>query len=501
MKYVLTVFAAVIMLLISGVSAAQEGILPAPRAENPPFIIPFPSNNNMQSAYSLYFNTSLEFEQVEFANTEMGEPAHACASPSATVGSHSIWLATHVQKGKINLDTTGSVYQTGSGPSSDTVMSVYRLIGAPEMVTFAHLQPVACSSNGSDAAKINKLSVPTGTYLIQISLESGVPALGGSKVRLKATTKPKEAISGDDINDPRNLLLPFAKTMYSLAWATAALDEPVDALIPPVQLRSSLWYRLVLRQEMIILFPPIDITRLVVSLFKVEANGTLTSTALPTLMGSFLTEGGLPAGEYLIRFGMPALQLQIPALRNVQIGIEPYYIMQALTPANADLGINEGTANAAGSLDGWKVKNATPSGQPYADELVCGYIPDRCGFQLTSSGAGEKTKLVGKVKLSNVRIRKGEVIFIMTIGKTYGNGEIRTTLQLKDAAGKTIKMSVQDFPGLVSGYSSSVIAPAGIRAVQGKVTIKLLSKTPGDAAMIDAFLAIAMRTAEPARAK
>src|SRR5690606_11438353 len=62
---------------------------------------------------------------AESATIEGSEPNHTCLTP-ASAGGYSVWFRTTLQPGILALSTVETTYGTAGGPSTDSVISVYR---------------------------------------------------------------------------------------------------------------------------------------------------------------------------------------------------------------------------------------------------------------------------------------------------------------------------------------------------------------------------------------
>src|SRR5690606_17736868 len=204
-------------------------------------------------------------------------------------------------------------------------------------------------------------------------------------------------------------------------------------------------------------------------------------------------------GNYLVRVFMPVTQMPLVAL-GALIPM-PFIAVPVLSPVNVTFGTDEGTIDAAASLDGWKLKKATPSGEPNADELVCGFIADKCGVQLTSKGAGEATKLVGKTSLSSIKLKQGELLLLAATGLSTDTAtQVRVKLVMLDATGARVVITKDLVPGVFGILLDQVVAmPRKFKPVSAKVVVTNLSQTEGNVAIIDELLLVTARVLDPAR--
>ena len=491
MKRITAIIAVLVMLAAMG-SASAQSLLPVPRAANPPTVIPGPLNDNMIDAFTLYPNVSLVVEGIETATIEVDEPMHSCAVPAATAGSHSVWFAAYLPNGLLTLKTEGTAYVTAGDPSADTVMSIYRLTDkfAPD---FTKLQALACANGDTGAAKIKNFVTNEAIYLIQVSMESGT-ALAGSTLSLKAKFKPASPVAGDKPSTARNLTFPATYLVNSLSSATVDFNEPVDPLVPAEMVGNSIWYKFQLAAPQRVLLGSLLGP---VSIFRVLGNG-----ALEPIDYTFIDIDDLAlldAGNYLVRVFMPALQM--PLITLGALIPMPFIAVPVLSPINVTFGTDEGTVDAAASLDGWKLKNATPSGELNADELVCGFIADKCGVQLTSQGTGEATKLIGKTSLSSIKLKKGELLLLVATGMTTDTAtQVRVKLVMHDATGARVVITKDLVPGTFGILLDQVVAmPRKFVPVSAKVIVTNLSQTEGNVAIIDELLLVTARVLDPAR--
>lgn len=479
------------MLAVMG-SASAQSLLPVPRAANPPTLVSASMNDNMLNAFTLYPNVSLVVGGVETATVETGEPMHSCALPAATTGSHSVWFAAYLPKGLLTLKTAGTSFITAGDPSDDTVMSIYRLTDKfnPD---FTKLQALTCANGGTGAAKIRNFVTNEAIYLIQVSMENGT-ALAGSTLSLRATFTPASPAAGDRPSNARALTFPATYLVNSLSSATVDFNEPVDPMFPPEMVGKSIWYKFQLAAPQRVLLGSLLGP---VSIFRVKANGTLKPVNYS--FSDIDDLALLGAGNYLVRVTMPALQMPLPTL-GALIPM-PFIAVPALSPVNVTFGTDEFTAEAAGSLEGWKLRNATPTGEANADELVCGFITDKCGVQLTSQGAGEATRLIGKARLSSIKLKKGELILMAATGMTTDTAtQVRVKLILRDATGARVVITKDLVPGVFGIVLDQVVAmPRKFAPVSAKVVITNLSQTEGNFAIIDELLLVTARLLDPAR--
>jgi hypothetical protein len=490
-KRTTVIIAVLIMLGLMG-SASAQSLLPVPRAANPPTVIPGPLNDNMVDAFTLYPDVSLIVEGIDTATVEIDEVAHACALPAATAGSHSVWFAAYLPKGLLTLKTEGTAYVTAGDPSNDTVMSVYRLTDkfAPD---FTKLEALTCANGGTGAAQINELPTNDAIYLIQVSMESGT-ALAGSTLSLKAKFKPASPVAGDKPSNARPLTFPATYLVNSLSSATVDFNEPIDPMVPAEMVGNSIWYKFQLAAPQRVLLGSLLGP---VSIFRVLGNGTLEPIDYTFIDIDDLAL--LEAGNYLVRVFMPAIQMPLLAL-GALIPM-PFIAVPVLSPTNVTFGTDEGTVDAVASLDGWKLKSATPSGEPNADELVCGFIADKCGVQFTSQGAGEATKLVGKTSLSSIKLKKGELLLLAATGmSTDTSTQVRVKLILRDATGARVIITKDLVPGTFGILLDQVVAmPRKFTPVSAKIVVTNLSQTEGNVAIIDELLVVTARVLDPAR--
>jgi hypothetical protein len=473
-------------------SVSAQSLLPVPRAANPPTAVPANMIDSMLSAYTLYPNVSLAVQGVEAATVDIGEPMHSCALPAATTGAHSVWFAAYLPKGLLTLKTAGTSFVTAGDPSDDTVMSIYRLTDKfnPD---FTKLQALTCANGGTGAAKIRNFVTNEAIYLIQVSMENGT-ALAGSTLSLRATFKPASPVQGDKPSNARPLTFPATYLVNSLSSATVDFNEPVDPMVPAEMVGNSIWYKFQLAAPQRVLLGSLLGP---VSIFRVKANGTLKPVNYS--FSDIDDLALLNAGNYLVRVFMPAVQMPLPTL-GALIPM-PFIAVPAISPVNVTFGTDEGTIDAAGSLEGWKLRNATPTGEANADELVCGFIADKCGVQLTSQGAGEKTKLVGKTSLSSIKLKQGELLLMAATGVTTDTAtQVRVKLILRDATGARVVLTKDLVPGVFGIVLDQVVAmPRKFAPVSAKVIVTNLSQTEGNVAIIDELLLVTARVLDPAR--
>jgi hypothetical protein len=473
-------------------SASAQSLLPVPRIANPPTAIPALAIDNAYDALTLYPNVSLLVQDIDTATIEVDEPAHSCALPAATAGSHSVWFAAYLPKGFLTLKTAGTSFVTAGDPSDDTVMSIYRLTDklSPD---FTKLEALTCASGGTGAAKIKNFPTNEAIYMIQVSMESGT-ALAGSTLSLKAKFKPASPVAGDKPSNARPLTFPATYLVNSMSSATVDFNEPYDPLFPSEFIGNSVWYKFQLaapqRVLMTSLLAPI-------SVFLVQGNGTLEPVEY--LFDNVDELALLDAGNYLVRVSMPVMQMPLETL-GALIPM-PFVAVPVLSPINVTFGTDEGTVDAAASLDGWALKKATPSGEPNADELVCGFIADKCGVQLTSQGAGEATKLVGKAGLSSVKLKKGELLLLAATGlATDTSTQVRVKLVMRDATGARVVITKDLVPGVFGVLLDQVVAmPRKFAPVGVKIVVTNLSQVEGNTAIIDELLVVTARVLDPAR--
>lgn len=485
----ITAIIAILIMLTATGSASAQSPLPAPRAANPPTTVSATANDNFIDAWVFYPNIRLAINDIEAATAEIGEPLHSCGAGGPVAGGYSVWFATNLPDGELILKTAGSAYVTAGGTTGDTIITLHRLTGDGSIVDFTKLQEVACGSGDTGAGKIRQV-ITEGTYLVQVSLESAETVTDGD-VALLAKFKPLTQIDSDSITEARELRFPKTYSLALAKNATAALNEPVDIMYPSnTPVRNSVWFRFSLTQTMgLVVQATLFGGYESISIFKVEANGSLTSIPVCFCSG-FVPLTQLEPGNYYLRLATPVQQYEIHEL--VDYSYYYAFIMLAtvsLTPTNYELGIDEDTPTAAASLDGWTVKNAG-----VGDELTC--IVDRCGYQITSSGADESTVLMSKVKLSTVNIRKGEMVQMGIFGDYTGEGHVRLTVDLIDAAGSRVRFSRDYYLNGGSMYSLEAV-PRNIVPVKARVKIENLSDTPGDSVFIDTVAIIPIRLGTP----
>jgi hypothetical protein len=493
MKYAAVLLS--LFVIMTGFRAADgQELLPVPRAANPPIQIAGASNDQLLQAYTIYPDVSLTVLGVHTATLQTGEVAHACAKPAPTAGKHSIWFATYLPAGKLTVKTNGTAYVTSGGVSDDTVVSVYRLTGNQSTINFTTLAPVGCGRGGTGAGSVKGLAVREGTYLIQVSMESGT-ALGGSTVSLRALFDATEAVPGEVPETARSLTFPANKVVSSISFAKAELDEPIDAFLPPgTTISRSIWYKFELESRMRLLA---GLTGYM-SLFRVNANGEL----IPVKFSASISDGnGLRPGRYFLRVAMPAEQLPIGQLDD-QLFVAQMSVVPVLSPVNIGFGVKEGSAGASASLEGWTLKGATPAGQPNADGLICGFTANKCGLQLISQGPGEATRVIGTITLKNVRLKRYELMLLGAAGLSTGDGRVRIKAIMWDASGARLVLQRVMYPsttGLaLNGFET---LPHAFTPVRVKLIITNLSQHAGDKAILDEVALVAYRLGDPARGK
>lgn len=483
---------AVLLLLVTMGSASAQAPLPAPRAANPPITVAATTNNNFIDAWVFYPNIRLSVNTIEAATVEVGEPMHTCGAGGPVAGSNSVWFTTYLPSGELTLQTAGSAYVTaGSGTLNDTIISLYKLMGNGSVVDFTTLDQIACGSGGTGAGKIKQV-LDEGTYVVQVSMEAVETVVDGD-VALLAKFASQNTIDSDSIAAARTLTFPKSYSLALAQYARVELNEPIDLLHPAnTQVQNSVWFKFSLTQTMgLVIQASIFGGTQSVSLFKAETDGSLTSLPVEYEPSLFLPLIELTPGNYYLRLAAVVQQYEIEELDQFY----NYYtsIMlatMAMTPMNFELGTNEGTPGAAASLEGWTVKNAGAG-----DELMC--VTNICGYQITSSGSDESTVLMSKAKLSNMIIRKGEMMQMGLYADYSGEGHVRITVDLIDAAGAVVQVKREFYLGGGSYTTTLEAVPGKITPVKAVVRIENLSDTPGDSVFIDKVLVVPLRLGPP----
>lgn len=445
--------------------------------------------DDMIDARVFHPNVRLLFEDVELATTEVSEVEHECAAPSASAGSHSIWMATYLPAGKLTIKTAGSSYQVAGGPTDDTVVSLYHVDGDAAYIDFDMLDSVACGSGGTGAGKV-KANIVEGTYLVQISLESGATALDGSTVAVLAKFTSALKLAVDEPQGARQLFFPKLYSFALSQHATVSLKEPVDPQFDPaVPLQKSVWFKFNLATSNLFYIAG-AYGEGNVSVFRREADGSLVAMERTDMIITYnLISHHLTPGSYLVRLSQPTVQVSISLLRAHYwyFGASIMLSTVFLTPPNPDFGIDEDTPDATATLEGWTIKNGSGD-----DTLVC--VAEDCGFQFHSSGPDEATALVGKSKLSSVKFRRGEMILIQHASASTGTGYLNLVIEFSDAAGKKMRVERQLFE---NDSGALVPIPQAIFPTKAKVTIQHRSTTPGDTFTLYSLMILPYRLGTP----
>ena len=491
MKRTAALIAVLVMLAAMGSASAQPP-LPAPRAANPPIMVAAATNNDFLNAWVFYPNVRLSVSGIETATVEAGEPAHTCGAGGPVAGSNSVWFATYLPDGELTLKTEGTAYVTaGSGTLDDSIISLYRLKGNESVVDFSFLEQVDCGSGGSGPGQI-KQTIIEGTYLVQLSMEAAETVTGGTAALL-AKFVPMNSIASDSIATARALTFPKSYSLAMAQFATVDLNEPVDLLYPAnTQVQNSVWFKFSLTRTMGLMIQGGLLGGIQsVSIFKAEPDGSLTSIPYNYSTSLFVALAQFAPGNYYLRLAGIVEQLAIQELDQYNNFFASILLATvSLTPTNFELGTNEGTPGAAASLEGWTVKNAGAG-----DTSMC--VANVCGYQITSSGTDESTVLMSKMKLSSVYVRKGEMMQMGIYGDHSGEGRVRITVDLIDAAGTVVRISREFYLGSDDYTVSFEAVPGKINPVKSTVKIENLSDTPGDSIFIDKVIVVPIRLGPP----
>jgi hypothetical protein len=201
--------------------------------------------------------------------------------------------------------------------------------------------------------------------------------------------------------------------------------------------------------------------------------------------------GIFDAGDYYLRAGIEGL----PA--GTSSGFISFVATAVLTPPNYEfsVGVTEGTAGALPSFDGWTLTDGGAG-----EAVVCDAGTHDCYFQFVSSGAGENTKLKGKVALNNVRLKRGDALVIqLNLLNLTGAPNLKATLKLVDAAGAVQKYTfnatdpLSIFPGMIFRVAQP------FTPVKAVITVTNNDTVLGHAIQIDAVAVQALRAGEGVR--
>lgn len=479
-----------VVVMLSMVMALSAQI--APRAT-----ISASDNNDAADAYGFNPDAQIIVTDVETADTEAPEPEHSCLTPPDK-GNHSVWFKSVLMPGTVTLNTAGSSFDTGAGPSSDTVLSIYRFTdsGPEGFDSFSELTPVSCDDTTGTEASLNNLLITFGgTFYIQVSAAPSVTATGASTIILNAGYTASTPQPFDEPDQAKKMKLPNLPSMSNISSATVSLTEPEDPLAPgPVT--NTVWAKFKLTTKRIVGFQNFyfNSASLFFSIFTKVGNdydpavGTILS--FPDVILATLNPG-----TYYLRIGV----LDEPA------GTESTFItftsIAYMMPTNYNfsLGFTEGTSNATEDFTGWSMKNGTAG--PGGDGVVCETSsPYDCFFQFTSDGVTEKTQLKANVVLKDVVLKKGDIIrFQPSLSDMFGEPNFQAKLVLKSASGgkQVYVFNVTD--GNNTEPSLTATVPSGFKPVLAKLKFTNKDTDAGDFVEIDGVVVAALRVGEGLR--
>lgn len=499
-RYVLVLLAVGLVMT----AASAQAPLPLPRATLPPLAVDGANIDEILNALPIYPDVRVGVANIELTDTlnnPMYEPGHTCATGSP---GNSVWFAVYNAPGKLTLDTTGSNFVTASGTNSDTVISVYALVGDPISFTADNFVSVACHDGGAKPGKIKKLNVTQRVYIIQVSRADTTEALTGpSTIALKAKYTATNPIKGDALADARPLKFPFSFSINSMLFSTVEFDEPINPqIMPGIPMSRSIWYKFSLDSASSLgLMLSTDTLANAISLFRREQNGVLTPISMTLPMSDMLL---LAKGDYRLRIGLPATLSSFLSLTSISLEVASASISGFLfmSPNNLGFATHEQTGSAAGSLEGWTVKNASP-----LSSLVCGppeLTINRCGYKIVSVGPDENTIVKSKRKLSTIKLKANDLLVVGVQGPiSSSNVHLVVKVDMRNAQGGKFVRTFDIYPMngslLTSGTVMTVIPKA---FTPKKLILKITNKTPvqGDYVVLDTVGVYPLRHNNPGRA-
>jgi hypothetical protein len=495
-------FISVIGLVLAALSVA---VMPAAAQVGPrvsPIVVAATAIDDADEAQPFNPNTQFVVTGAQNASSEASEKTHSCATGGPATGADTVWFYAQLVPGTVTLDTAGSVFTTGSGPSSNTVVSLYRLDNW-DFLGFDDLTPLACNENGSGSGIINAFPITqSATYYIQVSSSPAITPTGASSIMLTATADPTVDVQFDEPETAKTIKFPGLPTLLHVTSATRSLDEPEDPYLTSYistfepsaspHLTNTMWLTFTLDHPTIVGFSNFytSAAELWFSLFEFDGNDyTISDSVLGDVFpGSVVAV--LDPGTYFLRVGVfnepaGAVTLFVTFTTNLY-----------LLPHNYEFTDNnsEGSPGAQPSLDGWTLKNNDPG--PTGDGVFCDAIAGYdCYLQLSSSGAGENTTAKAKVPLTTPKIKKGDVLLLQVAPlDMIGTPNLQVKLTLKDAAGNKQKhtLNVTD----AANVSLVVSAPSTIKVTQVVIKLKNNDTVTGNRIEIDGVLAASLRTGE-----
>lgn len=433
---------------------------------------------------------------VENATIEGTEPGHTCLTP-ASPGGHSVWFVTTLQPGMLSLSTVGTTYVTAGGPTTDSVISVYRFAdSAPTgFNSYSELVALACSDNAGTAGAIGGITLEQVTTLyIQVSAAPGVSATTASSVVLTADFTALVPHPYDLPGQAKRIKLPKLPTVTNIADATLSLDEPVDPSLP-VPITNTVWSKFTLTSKRIIWFQNFyyQAADLWFSIFTKSGPNYVPATGI-YLTAPDIIFAALEPGTYFLRTG----------IINAPAGTTQDFItftgLAYLSPIADEFSVwpTEGLAGATASLEGWTVRN--PSG---GDAEACETAPPHdCYFKFVSVGANETTALKGKVTLNDVKLKKGDILLIQAgIGETVGEPDLKVKVVLRNAAGTAISYVMNIRDSIYKTPKRLITLPAGFAPVSAVTKVANRDLDLGDTVELDGLVIVGIRSGEALRSQ
>lgn len=433
---------------------------------------------------------------VESATIEGTEPNHTCLIPNSA-GGHSVWFRVTLQPGALTLDTAGTSYATVGGPSTDSVISLYRFDDSfPNgFNSYAELASVGCSDNAGATGAISGITIEqVTTFYIQVSAAPGINATAPSTVILTADFTAATPHPYDSPGQAKEMKLPNLPTITNIANATLSMNEPTDpALFLPIT--NTVWTKFTLTTKRIIWFQNFyyQAADLWFSVFTKSGPNYIPATGI-YLAGPDIIFGALEPGTYFMRIGI------VDAPSGTTQHFVTFTGLAYLSPIADEfsVGITEGTPSATASREGWAVRN--PSG---GDAEACEVAPPYdCYFKFVSAGGTEATTLKGSVALNNVRLKKGDLLLMQAgIGETSGEPNLKIKVVLRNAAGSSVTYAMNIRDSIYATPKRLITLPVGFVPVRAITTVSNRDTDTGDTVELDGLVIVGIRSGEPLRSQ
>lgn len=433
---------------------------------------------------------------VESATIEGAEPNHICLTPNSP-GTHSVWFKTTLQSGTLSLDTVGTSYGTAGGPSTDSIISVYRFEDtAPAGYTsYSELVSVGCSDNPGTTGALSGITIDqVTTFYIQVSAAPGTSATTASSVVLTADFTAAVPHPYDVPGQAKKMKLPNLPTVTNIANATLSFDEPVDPALP-FPITNTVWTRFTLTSKRIIWFQNFyyQAADLWFSIFTKSGPNYIPANGI-YLAAPDIIYAALEPGTYFLRVGI------IDAPAGTTQNFITFTGLAYMSPIADEFAVwpTEGAPGATASLEGWIVRN--PSG---GDAETCEAAPPYdCYFKFVSVGAAEATALKAKVPLNDVKLKKGDILLLQSgIGETSGEPNLKVKVVLRNAAGSAISYVMNIRDSIHKTPKRVITMPAGFVPVMAVTTIVNKDADTGDTVELDGLVVVGIRSGEALRSQ